>query len=699
VHPACSGRGSLAPIDPQNPDAGARRAAGPRARRVHRLRPRLALLFDVAIAASGLGLLAWLAAAHGPTIARAGDPVTLVLGAAVLVAELVPIKIGRGTGEVAPSTTFTFALLLHSGITAAVVAQALALLVSDAVHQRSAASWALHVARQTLALGAAGAVLELAGLTGDVQFDWVALGAYVAAGAAYVLVSSGIAATERRLAGDGGALPASLLSDAATEAILIGLAPLAVIALERSPLAVVLLAVPLLAVHSAGRHASIHERLAHHDALTGLPNRVLFGDCIRRAILAPGEPGAGVSAVMLIDLDRFKEINDTLGHHEGDEVLREVASRLRDTLRERDVVARLGGDEFAILLPAVRDAGAAIDVARKLCEAVALPIELGEVTLEIGASIGIACHPQHGDDVETLMQRADVAMYQAKERKSGVCCYTADDDDHTLMRLTLAGGLRHAIDADQLAIHYQPQVDLADGRPVGAEALLRWRHPEHGLMPPAEFIPIAEQTGLIVPVTMHVLDAALLQVAVWRQDGLPLTVSVNLSPRILAEPDLPQRIASLCRKRRVSPHALVVEITESMIVADPDRALPVAEQLSRMGVTVSLDDFGTGYSALDLLKRLPVREVKIDRSFVLGMLDDPRDRAIVRYTAGLARELGMRVVAEGVETSALHDGLVELGCDAGQGYLYGRPMSAPDFTRWAREHVRARHRTALALRA
>ncbi len=668
---------------------------------MRRLRPHLPLLFDVAVAAAGLGLLVLLVVAHGPAIIRAGDPVTWVLAGAVVLAELVPIKIGRGTGEVAPSTTFTFALLLHSGVTAAAVAQGLGLIIRDGLDETSVTRCAFRVARQTLALGAAGAVLYVTHLTGDLRFDWVGLGAYIAAGTVYFLLSSGISIAERLLAGRDrlrDELSPDLLSDAATEAILVGLAPLAVIALERSPLAIVLLAVPLLAVHSAGRHASIHERLAHHDSLTGLPNRVLFGDCIRQAITTYGEGPVAVTAVMLIDLDRFKEINDTLGHHEGDEVLRKVASRLRETLREGDTVGRLGGDEFAILLPSVRDAEAAIAVARKLCDAVSVPIDLDGVTLEIGASIGIACHPQHGDDVETLMQRADVAMYQAKERKSGVCCYTADEDDNTLMRLTLAGGLRHAIDADELAIHYQPQVDVATGRPLGAEALLRWRHPEHGLMPPAEFIPIAEQTGLIVPLTMHVLDAALLQVSVWREDGLDLTVSVNLSPRVLAEPDLPQRIAGLCRKRHVSPRALVVEITESMIVADPDRALPVAEQLSRMGVTVSLDDFGTGFSALDLLKRLPASEVKIDRSFVLGMLDDTRDLAIVRYTTGLARELGMRVVAEGVETSALHDCLVELGCDVGQGYLYGRPMPAPDFTRWAREHVHVRHRTALAAR-
>ncbi len=669
---------------------------------MRRLRPHLPVLFDVAIVATGLGLLVLLAVAYGPSLVDAGDPVTWVLAGAVLVAELVPIKIGRGTGEVAPSTTFTFALLLHSGVTAAVVAQALALVIRDGVDQTSATRCAFRVARQTLALAAAGVVLYFTHLTGDLRFDWIGLGAYVAAGSVYFLLSSGISIVERLLGGRvrlRDELSADLLSDAATEAILIGLAPLAVIALERSPLAIVLLAVPLLAVHSAGRHASIHERLAYHDSLTGLPNRVLFGDCIRHAITSHGEEPAAVIAVMLIDLDRFKEINDTLGHHEGDEVLRKVASAAaRHAARGRHGRApgrRRVRDPAALR---ARRATSAVVIARKLCDAVSVPIDLDGVTLEIGASIGIACHPQHGDDVETLMQRADVAMYQAKERKSGVCCYTADEDDNTLMRLTLAGGLRHAIDADELAIHYQPQVDVATGQPVGAEALLRWRHPEHGLMPPAEFIPIAEQTGLIVPLTMHVLDAALLQVGVWREDGLNLTVSVNLSPRVLAEPDLPERIANLCRKRHVSPRALVVEITESMIVADPDRALPVAEQLSRMGVTVSLDDFGTGFSALDLLKRLPVSEVKIDRSFVLGMLDDTRDRAIVRYTTGLARELGMQVVAEGVETAALHDCLVELGCDVGQGYLYGRPMPAPEFTRWAREHVRVRHRLALAMR-
>jgi predicted signal transduction protein with EAL and GGDEF domain len=357
-------------------------------------------------------------------------------------------------------------------------------------------------------------------------------------------------------------------------------------------------------------------------------------------------------------------------------------------LSDDDTVARLGGDEFAILLRSVDTPAAGVTVAANVRRAVAQPFDVAGVRVELGASIGIACFPEHGQDVDVLMQRADVAMYQAKEGRTGVERYVPELDGNSVHRLALAGDLRGALERDEFILHYQPKVDLRTGAVAGAEVLLRWAHPVHGWLPPDDFNPLAEHTGLIVPLTNHVVRHAVQQVGEWRRKGIDLSIAVNLSARTLVERELPDQIEELCRRFEVPTDRLVLEITESMVVADPVRAMPVLARLHELGVEISVDDFGTGYSSMDYLKRLPVREVKIDRSFVTPMATDARDAAIVRCTIDLARSLGLRVVAEGVESSAVQHRLTVMGCDHGQGFFLSRALPAPQFAAWLAAHER-----------
>jgi diguanylate cyclase len=333
----------------------------------------------------------------------------------------------------------------------------------------------------------------------------------------------------------------------------------------------------------------------------------------------------------------------------------------------------------------VRSAATAAEgmvIAKRIRHALAQPFVAEGVSLELGGSIGVAFHPEDGDDVETLMQRADVAMYQAKEGATGVVRYSMQEDDSSLARLALAADLRRALENDEFVPYFQPKVDLRTGAVIGAEALLRWNHPTEAEISPDVFIPLAEQTGLIVPVTLQVISAAIRECSRWRARGRDLTVAVNLSARVLVDAALPDHVEELCRCWDLPTRALVLEITESMIVDDPGRALPVIERLAELGVRLSIDDFGTGYSSLEYLKTLPVREMKIDRSFVAGMADDVRDVAIVRHSVDLGRSLGLRVVAEGVETVEAHELLAAMGCDQAQGYYYSRPIPSEEFERW-----------------
>lgn len=429
---------------------------------------------------------------------------------------------------------------------------------------------------------------------------------------------------------------------------------------------------------------ALQDQLSHqasHDMLTGLPNRALLLRRLGEAVRQAADTDGSVAAVLL-DIDGFKTVNDTLGHAAGDELLQRVAERLRGCILEGDTVARLGGDEFAALLPSCSVAEDAQRLALDVRRALGTPFEVAKTTLEVSASIGVVLLPAHGSDPVTLLQHADVAMYAAKGATAGVCLYSSDDDAANLRRLSLSRELRHGIEAGELVVHYQPKVALGTGELTGVEALVRWDHAKRGRIMPDEFIPVAEQTGLIGLLTQEVLRTALTQVRSWLDAGSRVGVAVNLSARGLLEPGLCRQVAGQLATAGVPAELLTFEITESSLMGDFDHAVEVLHELVGQGISLSLDDFGTGYSSLTYLQRLPVQEVKIDKSFVLSMNTDPTDRAIVRAVIELAHTLGMVVVAEGVEDEATLRGLLGMSCDVMQGYLVSRPLPADQATEW-----------------
>jgi diguanylate cyclase (GGDEF)-like protein len=417
---------------------------------------------------------------------------------------------------------------------------------------------------------------------------------------------------------------------------------------------------------------------ATHDLLTQLPNRTILREHLEQAIRV-AQRGQTAVALLLLDINHFKEINNTLSHRNGDILLRQVGPRLRRVLREPDLIANLGGDEFGVLLPDTDGRGAAL-VAQKVLDVFEEPFVLEDVTVAVGAGIGIAVYPDHGDDADLLMQRADVAMHVAKEAGNEYFVYASDLDHSHPDRLALMGALRHAIDDNQLFLLYQPQVCVKTGRVVGVEALVRWRHPERGVILPDQFILLAEHAGLIKPLTLWVLTTALRQCRGWHDLGIAISVAVNLSARSLKDAGLPDQVAAILHHAGVAPGSLELEITESVIMADPARALEILTRLNTMGVRLSIDDFGTGYSSLSYLKKLPVESIKIDKSFVISMVTDQDDAVIVRSTIELAHTLGRKVVAEGVEQRETWDRLAALGCDVAQGYYLSRPQPADDLT-------------------
>jgi diguanylate cyclase (GGDEF)-like protein len=424
-------------------------------------------------------------------------------------------------------------------------------------------------------------------------------------------------------------------------------------------------------------------RLAYEDPLTGLPNRSLLIDRLQQGLRNAARRNEPL-AVMVLDLDRFKEINDMLGHVAGDAVLKQVAARLQAVLRDTDTVSRLGGDEFAIVLPTA-DAELVRLVARRIALALREPVEFEGQPLDVAASIGSAIFPQHGEDAGTLIRHADLAMYVAKRGNLGHAFYDPSHDVGQREHLSLLSELRRAVEESQLRAYYQPQIDLGSGQVRGVEALVRWRHPTRGLLAPAEFMPYAEQTGFVRVVTRWMLAVTLRQCGKWAAAGMPLQVSVNISARDLMNRDLPHIVADLLRTHSVPPHLVCLEITESSFMEDPKHALATLNQLHQLGVRLAIDDFGTGFSSLAYLKKLPVAELKIERNFVIGMADDKDDRIIVRSTIELAHNLGLRVIAEGVETEACLQQLRELGCDMAQGFLISGPLRRRTLEGWLRE--------------
>jgi diguanylate cyclase (GGDEF)-like protein len=432
-----------------------------------------------------------------------------------------------------------------------------------------------------------------------------------------------------------------------------------------------------VSVHELRRLAETR-RQASTDELTGLPNRRWFDRELRRAI-EHARARREELALLVIDLDHFKELNDTLGHHAGDRVLAQLGPRIRTALRGDDHVARLGGDEFAVLLPG---AGAADGAGERIAAALSERFSVEGIELQIAASIGVALYPEHGADAETLLQRADVAMYQAKKRRSGTEFYARERDLHTRERLQLIGELRDAVAGDHLTLHFQPKLDLGRNRINGVEALVRWPHATRGMVPPDEFIPLAEQTGVIGPLTELVIRKALHQAADWSQRGISLTMAVNVSATNLLEDGWTEGVLTALARHGVRPDRFVVEITEDVLMTDPERSLTALAALSAAGVRVALDDFGTGYSSLSYLKRLPVDELKIDRSFVFEMGRDPADAAIVQTAIDLGRRLGIGVAAEGVEDAVTLRRLTDYGAMTAQGFHIARPMPADELETW-----------------
>jgi diguanylate cyclase (GGDEF)-like protein/PAS domain S-box-containing protein len=438
------------------------------------------------------------------------------------------------------------------------------------------------------------------------------------------------------------------------------------------------------------RQAEINEFQALHDPLTGLPNRILFSERIGHAILQAQRQKKKL-AVALIDLDRFKEINDSLGHSAGDHLLISVGKQMGGALRASDTVARLGGDEFGLVLPELTDADSLLPVLERLQESLEEPIHVQSLPIGIEASMGIALYPDHGDDAQTLIQRADIAMYEAKRDGLSHVFYDESTHDHDVSSLTLVAELRRAISERELVLHYQPKAALESGSVTSVEALVRWMHPERGVVMPDSFIPLAQETSLIGPLTLYVIEEALRQVRGWREQGIELSVAVNLSTRNLLDRSFPKQVEDLLSRWDVEPKDLELEVTESSMLANPTRAKAVLNELSELGIRLSIDDFGTGYSSLAYLRELPVDEIKIDRSFVIAMGAEAGDAVIVRSTVDLGRNLGLEVVAEGVETIEHWEKLRELGCTTAQGYFLSRPVPADELCDWLRTRGVSQH--------
>ncbi|GLY72788.1 putative bifunctional diguanylate cyclase/phosphodiesterase [Actinoallomurus iriomotensis] len=635
------------------------------------------------------------------------NPLFWILAGLIVLGELKPIVTPGATETTGAtiSTTFTFATMIYAGLPTALLFHAFAAAATGVLRRRALHRTVFNVGQYTLSFTAAGLTLLAFGITASPSHVWIPDGADLVpmalAGTAYflvnsVLVNGAIAFHER-----GSMLKAmrwNLGLQLLVNAALLGLAPLVAVAMSRSAAFMPLFVLPFIAVYLNASVSVSREHQAMHDALTGLPNRKLLivrteealaearHRAERRAAQGRGadeEPQQRVG-LFLLDLDRFKEVNDTLGHPTGDRLLQLVAHRLTHSVRPGDLVARLGGDEFAVLLPSVRDARAAREVAARLRAALGEPVRLDGNSFDLDGSVGIALHPDHAPDFELLMQRADVAMYVAKENRTGVEIYSPDRDRNSPERLGRQGELRRAIDRGELELHYQPKIFLDDDRPAGMEALLRWRHPTKGLLPPDQFLPIAEQTYLMRGITGFVVEAALAQVAEWWQAGLPVQVSINASGRDLLDSTLTETIASGLMRHAVPPHALQLEITERILMTKPAYAADTVAALAKLGIPLSLDDFGTGYSSLVRLRSLPVEEIKIDSSFVGRLCDTGDDAVIVQSIVDLVRTLGLRSVAEGVEDAATADLLRKMGCDAAQGYHFRPPMTADDATVWLR---------------
>ena len=661
------------------------------------LLPPAARRFVGATVVLGWAALVWVVAVGARPLSEGQSlAVVVLLALLTFVGEVRPIVIARGDTQdtITVSTTFVLALTFVGPLWLAMSVMGLAVACEDVRTRKGALKLSFNVAQYALTLLAARGVYALAGGHGLLQGQPLALPGdlvpALAAGAAFFLVNNTLSGVVVALVSEEPVL-AHLRSDVqfqlATSGVLLTFAPVVAAAAHLSLWLLPMLILPIGAIHRSAQLAADREHEALHDGLTGLPNRALFRLRVERACLETARTGRPF-AVVLLDLDHFKEINDTLGHHVGDDLLKHVAERLTSELRPEDTVARLGGDEFVVLATGLAQDEEALGLASRLLEALDESFLVDDVRLEVGASMGIALHPAHGDDVDQLLQRADIALYGAKVDRGGFQLYDPAADVHTPERLTLAAELREGLERSELFLQHQPQVDVLTGAVVGFESLVRWRHPTRGVVMPDEFLPVVENTGLITPLTLTVLDLALEAVASWRAAGHDVSVAVNLSVRHLTDLGLPLQIADALDKHRLPPSALVLEVTETLIMSDPVRATEVLRLLRDLGVGLAVDDFGTGYSSLAYLRRLDVHELKIDRSFVRHITEDEGDAVIVRSTIDLGRNLGLRLVAEGVEDEATLDLLRSWGCPVAQGYLFSRPLDGDAVLPWLAAHGR-----------
>jgi diguanylate cyclase (GGDEF)-like protein len=616
-----------------------------------------------------------------------GSGAAWLLGLLVVIGELRPVLVRHENDGSTTAVAFSLALLGLSGWHTAVIAQAGAVIVCGVINQHTWWRTTFNVTQYAVSLGLGGLVygsffrepFELGGALGWHRSLALLVAGFVYAAANHLFVWTALSLSR------GVPLLDLIRREAphqvkATGAMVV-LAPLAASVALSDPGLLPFFVPVLLIVHGNAEVGREREWESNHDELTELPNRKLLRQQAEQALVDAARTGRHVG-LLLLDLDRFKEVNDTLGHLTGDQLLRVVATRLVCAVGPEDTVARLGGDEFAVLLPNVTDEHEAVEVAQKLADTFSDSFPLHGITLDLEVSIGVALYPDHAEDFESLLQRADVAMYLAKKSRSVVAQYEAGRDLNTPDRLALLGDLRRALEAGEVQLHYQPKVAFATGQVVGFEGLVRWKHVTRGAVNPEEFVELAEQTGLMPKLTEYVVDQALAQTARWWRSGLAVPVAVNVSMRDIHWPGFVNVIQQGLLKHGVPPTALQLEITERVLLEDPQRAAATLGGLEALGVRLSLDDFGTGYSSLVLLRKIPVNEIKIDKSFVARLAHDPEDAAIVRSTVDLAHSLGLHVVAEGVEDDVTWDRLAALGCDAAQGWLLAKALPASEATRW-----------------
>jgi diguanylate cyclase (GGDEF)-like protein len=642
------------------------------------------------VSAAGLTVLLVLAVVgmddFGPTNAA-----FWVLAALVLVGELFPIQIHGQVGEENFSTPFGFAILLVYGLPEAVAVQVLASLAADLFRRRPLDRVVFNVAQLAISWVAAGLVLEAAGGTGlengeDLQAS--ELPAIVLAAVVFFIVNSTLTRTGEALlqhSSIADRLRADLFFRTWSAGMLFALSlPVAVVSMHWLYL-VPLLALPMAAVHRASIQASDMEHLALHDTLTALPNRVLLLQTAAEALASP--PDDQETALLVVDIDRFRDVNDTLGRAQGDAVLREVGARLKRSVRATDLVARVESDRFGVLLPKLARSGDAALAAEKVLAALSRQLDVAGATLSVDATVGIACAPEHAQDAELLLQRAEAAMYRAKQAQARLEFFSPDIEDEAPHRLILVTALKRAIDVRAITMHYQPKFELARGRVVGVEALARWTDPVVGPVLPSTFVPLAERTGLAEPLTELALEIAATDCRRWHDEGFYTPVAVNVPARVLLDAGFPDQVEAKRLAMNLDPGSLEIEITESTLMGDHDQARRAITRLRAIGVRISIDDFGTGYSSLSYLRELPVHALKIDRSFITDLTDDPDSEAIVRSIIELARNLRLETVAEGVEDERVSERLIRLGCDYAQGFALARPMPADAMLRWLRSYV------------